>query len=77
MPDDLSDAHDNLLEVLELRREGLAKIADALRVALGDQDAARAPQVAKEMRVFLASDVSSSRASAAPVDAVLRRRARR
>ena len=38
VPGDLSDAHGELLEVLELRRDGLADIADALRVALGDQD---------------------------------------
>ena len=38
VPGDLEDAQRYLLEVLELRRDGLASIADALRVALGDQD---------------------------------------
>ena len=44
--------------MLELRRDGLADIADALRVALGDQDRREGTdEVAKQMQVFLASDV--------------------
>jgi hypothetical protein len=58
VPGDLSDAQGELLEVLELRRDGLADIADALRVALGDQDRREGTrEVAKQMQVFLASDV--------------------
>jgi hypothetical protein len=58
VPGDLSDAQDELLSVLELRRDGLAKITDALRVALGDQNRREGTtEVAKQMQVFLASDV--------------------
>jgi hypothetical protein len=58
VPGDLKDAQDELLSVLELRRDGLAKITDALRVALGDQNRREGTtEVAKQMQVFLASDV--------------------
>jgi hypothetical protein len=58
VPGDLDDAQGELLEVLELRADGLAKISDALRVALGDQDRREgSDNVAREMQVFLASDV--------------------
>ena len=57
-PGDLNDAQNELLSVLELRRDGLAKITDALRVALGDQNRREGTtEVAKQMQVFLASDV--------------------
>jgi hypothetical protein len=58
VPGDLKDSQDELLSVLELRRDGLAKITDALRVALGDQNRREGTtEVAKQMQVFLASDV--------------------
>ena len=58
VPGDLENAHGELLEILELRRDGLAEIADALRVALGDEDRREGTQdVAVQMQVFLASDV--------------------
>jgi hypothetical protein len=58
VPGDLKDAQGDLLEVLEFRRDGLAKITDALRVALGDQNRREgSDEVAKQMQVFLASDV--------------------
>jgi hypothetical protein len=58
VPGDLKDAQNELLSVLELRRDGLAKITDALRVALGDQNRREGTtEVAKQMQVFLASDV--------------------
>jgi hypothetical protein len=58
VPGDLKDAQGNLLEVLEFRRDGLARITDALRVALGDQNRREgSDDVAKQMQVFLASDV--------------------
>jgi hypothetical protein len=57
-PGDLNDAQDELVEVLELRRDGFADITDALRVALGDQDRRQgSDDVAKQMQVFLASDI--------------------
>jgi hypothetical protein len=58
VPGDLEDAQSELLEVLELRADGLAELADALRVALGDQDRREGTDnVAVQMQVFLASDV--------------------
>jgi hypothetical protein len=58
VPGDLEDAQSELLEVLELRAGGLADVADALRVALGDQDRREGTDdVAVQMQVFLASDV--------------------
>jgi hypothetical protein len=58
VPGDLSGAQDDLLEVLELRRDGFADITDALQVALGDQDRRQgSDDVAIQMQVFLASDI--------------------
>jgi hypothetical protein len=58
VPGDLNDAQDELIDVLELRRDGFADITDALRVALGDQDRRQgSDEVAKQMQVFLASDI--------------------
>jgi hypothetical protein len=58
VPGDLSGAQDELLEVLELRRDGFADITDALQVALGDQNRREgSDDVAKQMQVFLASDI--------------------
>ena len=57
-PGELSGAQRNLVESLELRRDGLAKVADALPTALGDQDRRRGTiEVIRQMQVFLASDV--------------------
>jgi len=58
VPGDLNGAQDDLVEVLELRSGGLADITDALQVALGDQDRRQgSDDVAKQMQVFLASDI--------------------
>ena len=58
VPGDLNGAQDNLLEVLQLRAQGLADITDALQVALGDQDRRQgSDDVAKQMQIFLASDI--------------------
>jgi hypothetical protein len=58
VPGDLNGAQDELLEVLELRRDGFADITDALEVALGDQDRRQgSDDVAIQMQVFLASDI--------------------
>jgi hypothetical protein len=57
VPDELSSAHRYLLDVLELRRDGLAQTADAMRTALGDQDRREGTQdVTRAMQLFLASD---------------------
>jgi hypothetical protein len=59
-PDDMRSAHQSLLIALELRRDGLTKIAEKIRPALGDEgetaDAA-IEDIAGEMRAFDASDV--------------------
>jgi hypothetical protein len=57
VPDEVADAHRYFLDVLELRRDGLALTADAMTTALGDQDRREGTQdVAFAMQVFLASD---------------------
>jgi CARDB protein len=57
-PGELSDAQRELLTVLELRRDAFAKVTDALRVGLGDANRREGTtDVAKQMQVFLASDV--------------------
>ncbi len=58
VPGDLNSAQDELLTVLELRRDALAKVTSALRVGLGDENRREGTtEVAKQMQVFLASDV--------------------
>jgi hypothetical protein len=57
VPDEVSSAQRYLLDVLELRRDGLARTADAMRTALGDQDRREGTQeVTRAMQTFLASD---------------------
>jgi hypothetical protein len=57
-PGDVNKAQDYLIETLEFRRDGLAKIADALPTALGDQDQREGTErVAAQMQGLLASDV--------------------
>ena len=58
VPGDLNGAQNELVEVLELRRDGFADITDALQVALGDQNRRQgSDDVAIQMQVFLASDI--------------------
>jgi hypothetical protein len=57
-PEELSNAHRYFLEVLELRRDGLAHIARELRTALSGQGREGAVgRIATQMQLFLASDV--------------------
>jgi hypothetical protein len=57
VPDEVSDAHRYLLDVLELRRDAMAQTADAMRTALGDQDRREGTEdVTEAMQVFLSSD---------------------
>jgi hypothetical protein len=57
VPDELEGAHGYFLDVLELRRDGLALTADAMQTALGDQDRRQGTErVAFAMQMFLASD---------------------
>jgi hypothetical protein len=58
VPDQTSEAQRYLLETLEFRRDGLARVADALPDALGDESRRQGSDgVARQMQVFLASDV--------------------
>jgi hypothetical protein len=57
VPDEVAAAHRYLLDVLELRRDGMAQTADAMRTALGDQDRREGTRgVTVAMQIFLASD---------------------
>jgi hypothetical protein len=56
-PDELSDAQQYLLDVLDLRSEGLRRVSDAVRVALGDRDRREGTRdITGAMQIFLASD---------------------
>jgi hypothetical protein len=58
VPDEVASAHRYLLETLEFRRDGLARIAADLPDALGDESRRQGSEgVARQMQVFLASDV--------------------
>ncbi len=58
VPGELSEAQDYFLESLELRRDGLAEVAEQLPDALADEERrSSTAQIAGVMQVFLASDV--------------------
>ena len=58
VPDELGEAHADLIEALELRRDGLAVVADELPSALAQEERrASTGRIAQMMQVFLASDV--------------------
>jgi hypothetical protein len=62
-PGELDDAQADLVLAFELRRDGLASIAEELPTALGDEGRPEATdQIALDMRQFLASDVLYARA---------------
>jgi len=72
VPGDVSGAQRHLLDVLELRRDGLAKVADAMQVALGDQNRREGTaRVSGAMQYFLASDVIQQARFEPTVDEVL------
>lgn len=59
VPDDMAEAQDNLLLVLNLRADAIRKIADKIPTAQGRGTPARQAneQIAGQMQAFLASDV--------------------
>jgi CARDB len=58
VPDEVAPAQENLVEALELRRDALAAVANALPGALADEEQRESTQdIAEMMQVFLASDV--------------------
>jgi len=61
VPDEVADAQADLLEVLELRRDGLRVVRDSLPQALGDQDRRQGTdRLDDAMQIFLASDTLDS-----------------
>jgi hypothetical protein len=57
VPDEASDAQGDLLEVLELRRDGMRLVADSVPQALGDQERRQGTsRLDDAMQIFLASD---------------------
>jgi hypothetical protein len=58
VPGELSDANDYFVEALDLRRDGLAEVADQLPGALAQEERRNSTaRIADMMQVFLASDV--------------------
>jgi hypothetical protein len=58
VPDEVAQAQRYLVETLEFRRDALARIADDLPDALGDESRRQGSEgVARQMQVLLASDV--------------------
>jgi hypothetical protein len=57
VPGDLAAAQRDLLLALDLRVEGLTKVAALLRTALGGQSKQASSTIAGDMEMFLASDV--------------------
>lgn len=66
-PDELSGAHDVIVQMLDLRRSGLEHVSEELPTALGDEEREEAiDAIAFDMQTFLASDVVYS-SQAVPV----------
>lgn len=64
-PDEIADAQVELVQAFELRRDGLAGIADDIAVALGTTGRSEAiDRMVDDMKGFLASDVLYARAQA-------------
>lgn len=57
VPGEMAGAQRDLLLTLDLREEGIAKVAALLPSALGGQAKQLAPKVAGDMEIFIASDV--------------------
>jgi hypothetical protein len=58
VPDELSDANDYFVEALDLRRDGLAEVADQLPGALAQEERRNSTgRISDMMQVFLSSDV--------------------
>jgi hypothetical protein len=65
VPDEVAGAQEELVQAFELRRDGIAGIADDIPTALGDEDRNDAiARIAADMQAFLASDVLFDRARA-------------
>jgi hypothetical protein len=61
-PGELEGAQSELVQAFELRRDGLAGIADQIPTALGDNSQEAVQAMVEDMKEFLASDVLYARA---------------
>jgi len=57
VPGEMTSAQRMLLMALNMREEGLAKVANLVRTALGEQGTQATTTIAGDMEIFLASDV--------------------
>lgn len=57
VPGEMTSAQRALLMALDMREEGLAKVAALVRTALGEQGTQATSTIAGDMEIFLASDV--------------------
>jgi hypothetical protein len=57
VPGEMTAAQRALLTALDMREEGLAKVASLVRTALGEQGTQATTTIAGDMEIFLASDV--------------------
>ncbi len=57
VPSEMTAAQRALLMALDMREEGLAKVASLVRTALGEQGTQATSTIAGDMEIFLASDV--------------------
>jgi hypothetical protein len=72
VPSSVQSAQRDLLLALDLRAEGLAKVATLVRTALGGQDSNAATDIAGDMEMFLASDVIYSQRVAPLIEQALK-----
>ncbi len=72
VPGEMSSAQRNLLLALDLRAEGVEKVANLLRTALGGQAKQASTTIAGDMENFLASDVIYSQRVAPLIEETLK-----
>jgi len=64
VPGEMSEAQRNLLLTLDLRVEGITKLAALVPTAVGSQSKQASNQIAADMEIFLASDIVYSQRAA-------------
>lgn len=71
-PDELAEAQEQVVQTLELRRDGLGSIAQEIPAALGDEQREDAIEsIASHMQSFLASDVIYTRQAVPRIEEAL------
>jgi len=71
VPGEMGSAQGDLLLTMDLRSEGVAKVAEKVRTALGSQSKQASTEVAGDMENFLASDVIYSQRVAPLIEQTL------